>query len=52
LKPGASADLRNWEAAFAEVESVDPEKVGRHPSVKGSAARMRTDDRTVLIVRL
>ena len=51
FKPGASADLRDWEAAFAEVESVDPEKVGRHPSVKGSSARMRTDDRTVLIVR-
>ena len=52
FKPGAAAALIDWEAAFAEVESVDPEKIGRYPSVKGSAARMRTDDRTVVIVHL
>jgi hypothetical protein len=42
----------DWEAAFAEVERVDPEKIGRYPSVKGSSARMHTDDRTVVIVHL
>ena len=52
FKPGATATLGDWEAAFAEVEIVDPEKVARYPSVKGSSARMRTDDRTIVIVRL
>jgi hypothetical protein len=50
FKPGATPALHDWEAAFAEVESIDPEKVEHYPSVKGSSARMRTDDRTVLIV--
>jgi hypothetical protein len=52
FKPGAAATLVDWEAAFAEVESVDPDKIGLYPSVKGSAARMNTDDRTVVIVHL
>jgi hypothetical protein len=50
FKPGATPALSDWEAAFAEVERVDSEKIARYPSVKGSAARMRTDDRTVVIV--
>ena len=52
FKPGTRPALPDWEVAFAEVENVDPEKVERYPSVKGSSARMRTDDRTVLIVSL
>ena len=52
FKPGAAPALDDWEAAFAEIERVDPEKIGRYPSVKGSAARMNTDDRTVVIVHL
>ncbi len=52
FKPGAKPALDDWEAAFAEVERVDPEKITRYPSVKGSAVRMNTDDRTVVIVRL
>jgi hypothetical protein len=52
FKPGAGPALRDWEAAFAEVERVDAEKIGRYPSVKGSSARMNTDDRTVVIVTL
>jgi hypothetical protein len=44
--------LSDWEAAFAEVERVDPEKIGRYPSVKGSGVGMNTDDRTVVIVHL
>ncbi len=52
FKPGATPSLADWEAAFAEVERVDPEKIGRYPSVKGSSDRMRTDDRTVVIVHL
>ena len=52
FKPGAAPDLKDWEAAFAEVEAVDPQKIGRYPSVKGSSARMNTDDRTVVIVHL
>ena len=52
FKLGATPALNDWEAAFAEVERVDPEKIARYPSVKGSAARMRTDDRTIVIVHL
>lgn len=47
---GATPSLADWEAAADEVERVDPEKIGAYPSVKGSSERMRTDDRTVLIV--
>ena len=50
--PGATPALNDWEAAFAEVERVDPEKIDRYPSVKGSGARMNTDDRTVVILHL
>lgn len=50
FKLGARAALVDWEAAFAEVESVDPDKIGLYSSVKGSAAGMNTDDRTVVIV--
>ena len=35
FEPGAAPALDAWEAAFAEVERVDPEKIGRYPSVKG-----------------
>ncbi len=52
FKPGATAALSDWEAAFAEVECIDPEKIGQYPSVKGSSPRMNTDDRTVVIVQL
>jgi hypothetical protein len=52
FKPGAAPALSDWEAAFAEVERVDPDKIGRYPSVKGSGVRMNTDDRTVVIVHL
>jgi Protein phosphatase 2C len=52
FKPGAAPALDDWEAAFAEVERVDPEKIERYPSVKGSTDRMNTDDRTVVIVHL
>jgi len=50
--PGKTPDVAAWEAAFAEVERVDPEKIDAYPSVKGTAGRMRTDDRTVVIVQL
>jgi len=50
FKPGATPDLASWEAAFREVEHVDPEKIDAYPSVKGSYGRMRTDDRTLVIV--
>lgn len=52
FKPGATPDLAAWEAAFEEVECADPDKIGPYPSVKGSSGRMRTDDRTVVIVNL
>ena len=52
FKPGKTADVAAWEAAFIEVERADPEKIDAYPSVKGSAGRIRTDDRTVVIVQL
>lgn len=48
---GATPTLDDWEAAFAGVERIDSEKIGAYPSVKGSSTRMRTDDRTIVIVR-
>ena len=52
FEPGATPDVAAWEAAFEEVERVDPEKIGRYPSVKGSTPEAWTDDRTVVIVHL
>ena len=52
FKPGKTSDVAAWEAAFIEVERADPEKIDAYPSVKGSAGRIRTDDRTVVIVQL
>ncbi len=48
--PGAAPSVDAWEAAFAEVERIDPFKLDRYPSVKGTAGRVRADDRTVVIV--
>jgi Protein phosphatase 2C len=52
FKPAMTPDVAAWETAFAEVERIDPEKIDAYPSVKGTAGRMRTDDRTVVIVHL
>jgi len=52
FEPGATPDVAAWEAALSEVERVDPEKIGRYASVKGSTPETWTDDRTVLIVTL
>lgn len=37
-----------WEASFAEVERLDPDKIGPYASVKGSGPDGWTDDRTYL----
>jgi hypothetical protein len=50
--PPATASVAAWEASFVEVERIDPEKIDRYPSVKGTIGRIRTDDRTVVIVHL
>ena len=52
FKPAATPDVAAWETSFVEVECIDPEKIDRYPSVKGTSGRMRTDDRTVVIVHL
>ena len=52
FKPGATPNLAAWEASFLDVERIDPEKIDAYPSVKGTAGRLRTDDRTVVIVSL
>jgi len=50
FRPGDTPDVTSWEAAFEEVERLDPEKIERYPSVKGTVGRIRADDRTVVIV--
>jgi hypothetical protein len=52
FEPGATAAVAAWEAAFAEVERVDPEKIGRYASVKGSTPAAWADDRTVVTLTL
>jgi hypothetical protein len=52
FEQGRAATVDAWEAAADEVERIDPEKVDAYPSVKGSAPRLRTDDRTLVVVRL
>jgi hypothetical protein len=52
FKPARTPDVAAWEASFIEVERADPEKIDAYPSVKGTAGRIRTDDRTVVIVHL
>lgn len=52
FKPASTPDVAAWEAAFAEVERIDPEKIDAYPSVKGTVGRTRTDDRTVVIIHL
>jgi hypothetical protein len=52
FKPAATPSVESWEEAFDEVERVDPEKIADFPSVKGTAGRIRTDDRTVVIIDL
>jgi hypothetical protein len=52
FKPAAIPSVDSWEASFAEVERLDPEKIDLHPSVKDTSGRIRTDDRTVVIVDL
>jgi hypothetical protein len=52
FEPAGAPSVDAWEAAFREVERVDPEKVERYPCVKGSAPGRFADDRTVLVVRL
>ncbi len=48
--PGAEPTIAAWEAASAEVERIDPDKLEAYPSVKGTVGRVRADDRTVVIV--
>lgn len=43
--------IESWEQAFAEVEELDPLKIGEYPSTKGSVGGQFTDDRTILIAR-
>lgn len=52
FEPGAGFGVDSWEAAFREVEAVDPHKIERYISTKGTTAEQLTDDRTYLGVRL
>jgi hypothetical protein len=50
FEPGSEPTVDAWEAAFAHVETTDPDKRDQYPSVKGTVGRIRADDRTVVIV--
>ncbi len=52
FEPGRAFGVEMWEAAFREVEEVDPHKIGRYVSTKGTTPTQLTDDRTYLGVRL
>ena len=52
FEPAGAPSVDAWEAAFREVERVDPQKVERYPCVKGSAPGRFADDRTVIVIRL
>ena len=43
--------VADWESRLARIEASDPEKIGDHPSTKGSSNGHFSDDRTVLILR-
>ena len=51
FKHGDGFGVAAWERAFAEAERDDPEKIGRHMSVKGSTSLAFADDRTYVGVR-
>lgn len=51
FKIAAEPTIQSWEKEFAEVERVDPLKIGLYPSMKGSGSGQFTDDRTILIAR-
>jgi hypothetical protein len=52
FEPAGAPSVEAWEAAFREVERLDPEKVDRYPCVKGSTPGRFADDRTVIVVQL
>ncbi|MBM3524252.1 MAG: protein phosphatase 2C domain-containing protein [Alphaproteobacteria bacterium] len=52
FKAGDGFGIEAWERAFSEVESDDPAKIARYPSVKGTLGAIKADDRTYLGVAL
>jgi hypothetical protein len=48
--PPSGCRLADWEESFAAVERLDPTKTEAYPAEKGSLGRVRTDDRTVVIL--
>ena len=50
FEPAAEPSFAAWEAVFREVERLDPEKIGRYPSVKGSDSGHYAVDRTVIVI--
>ena len=51
MAPGAETKVKSWEQTWAEIESLDPYKIGSHPHIKCSTEDEYWDDRTVLIVK-
>lgn len=52
FKLGDGFGIDSWEKGFREVEEVDPHKIGKYLSTKGTTKLALTDDRTYLGVLL
>lgn len=49
--PQAGGRVADWEDHLATVERVDPHRVGRYASTKGSSPGRFADDRSILVLR-
>lgn len=52
FEPAKGFGVAHWEESFRTVEAVDPHKIDRYISTKGTTAVALTDDRTDLGVKL
>jgi hypothetical protein len=52
FEPAKGYGVAEWEASFRAVEAIDPHKIERYISTKGTTSAALTDDRTYLGVKL
>lgn len=52
FEPAKGFGVAEWERSFEAVEAIDPHKIDRYISTKGTTAAALTDDRTYVGVRL
>lgn len=51
MRPPAGTTVDAWEESFADIEALDPAKIGEFACPKGSTSDRWFDDRTIVIVR-